>query len=242
MFARIVASVASRLPPTSAAKRDLVTTALWHLQDVAYTRLRDAGFNPAYIIDVGACSGEWSRTVRQIFPKAPILMVEARASEIPNLHIAAEVIGNSAYEVCLLGAQPSDGIAFSVNATGSSLFPERSNVYQERVMLPMKTLDMVAAIKDPTFLKIDCQGAELEILKGASKTLEACEVVQLETALLPYNEGAPTAAEVISFMDQRGFVIFDVSGFVRPADRHLVQMDILFARNASQLRPNSFNY
>ena len=62
MFNRLVASVAGRLPLYSklVAKRHLVTTALEHMQDVAYTRLRGQGFIPQLIIDIGACEGAWS--------------------------------------------------------------------------------------------------------------------------------------------------------------------------------------
>jgi FkbM family methyltransferase len=242
MFNRIVSSIAARLPATSAAKRNLVTTAFWHLQDVAYTRLRDAGFDPKYIIDIGACSGDWSRSVRQIFPKPAMLLVEARQEEEPALRSACEAIGNASFNICLLGSTKSDAVAFSLTDTGSSLFPERSNVAQEKTVLPMMTLDTIAAPKAPTFIKIDVQGAELEILKGAPKTMEVCEVIQLEVALLNYNEGAPTAAEVITFMDQSGFAFFDVAGFVRPLDKHLIQLDLLFVRKTSKLRPETFTY
>jgi hypothetical protein len=48
--------------------------------------------------------------------------------------------------------------------------------------------------------------AELECLRGGEATLAMAEVVQLEVALLNYNEGAPLAAETIAFMDGHGFV------------------------------------
>jgi FkbM family methyltransferase len=242
MLKRIVRTVADRWSATSAAKRDLLNTALDHMEDVAYTRLRNAGFVPAQIIDVGACSGRWSRDVREIFPDAPLVMIEARAKEEERLRATALQLGNARYEICLLGAAPSDAVSFSISGFGSSIFPERSNAAKVETTLPMRTLDDVAEPKSPTFLKIDAQGAELEILKGGSKTLEACEIVQLETALLPYNEGAPTAAEVVSFMDQRGFAIFDVAEFIRPMDKHLTHLDFIFASKTSRLRPDSFSF
>jgi len=49
-------------------------------------------------------------------------------------------------------------------------------------------------------------------------------------ALLHYNEGAPTAAEVVAFMDEKGFAIFDIAGLVRPGGRDLVQIDIIYFR------------
>jgi hypothetical protein len=54
MLNRIVASIAAHLAPTSKFKRDLVRTALWHLEDVSYARLVEGGFKPGGIIDIGA--------------------------------------------------------------------------------------------------------------------------------------------------------------------------------------------
>ena len=91
------------------------------------------------------------------------------------------------------------------------------------------TLDDVTAHLDgPIFLKLDVQGAEVEVLDGGSKTLDRSDLVQLEVALLPYNEGGATFLQVINYMDQRGFVPFDVAGMIRPTGAELVQVDMLF--------------
>jgi FkbM family methyltransferase len=242
----LIASLASRLHPRSRMKRELVTVASWHLQDVAYARLKDASFAPGGIVDIGAYSGEWSRSLRKIFASAPILMIEAREEERPRLADACQSIGNSNYMIALLGATQAQQSNFAVSGSGSSMFPERSNTPREIITLPMTTLDAVMleypVLKGPLLLKLDVQGAELEILKGASKTLSAAEFVQLEVALLPYNDGAPTSAETIAFMDQLGYAIFDIIGFVRPYNLHLVQLDILFAKKTSAIRPTEFRY
>jgi FkbM family methyltransferase len=238
----------TRLKPASKTKRALVNIANEHLQDVAYARLKEAGFNPGGIIDVGASFGSWSTEIRRIFPVSPILMIEARATEEFLLKKTCVEIGNASCEIALLGAHESEA-SFAVNAlnaSGSSLFPERSNVPRETAALPMSPLDSLIELHrelcGPLLLKLDVQGAELEVLKGARQTLRSAEVLQLEVALLPYNEGAPLAAEVISYLDEAGFAIFDVIDFVRPADRHLVQMDLLFVREGSRLRPVEFVY
>ena len=66
--------------------------------------------------------------------------------------------------------------------------------------------------------------------------------MQLEVALLNYNESAPQAAEVISFMDSKGFAVFDIAGFVRPKGIELVQLDIIFVKKESSLRPSFFHF
>ena len=80
------------------------------------------------------------------------------------------------------------------------------------------------------------------MLRGADAALKKTEVVQLEVALLPYNEGAPTPLEVFNFMDELGFAIYDIAGFVRPNARDLAQIDVIFVRKDSKLRPERFHF
>jgi FkbM family methyltransferase len=245
MISRLISSLLTRLPPSSTTKEKLVATALRCLPDVAYYRLQERGFEPGLIVDVGAYDGRWSRQVRTIFRNAPILMIEARESERANLAATCDQISNARYEIALLNAESRQNVRFYVHDTGSSLFPERSNVPRSEKTLDSRTLDGVVgnlSFSGPVFLKLDVQGAELEILKGGTDTLNRCELVQLEIALLNYNERSPTAAEVIAFMDSRGFDLFDVVGFIRPDDRNLVQIDAIFARNDSSLRPDFFQF
>ena len=86
------------------------------------------------------------------------------------------------------------------------------------------------------------QGSELDILERGQTALAAAEVVQLEVALLQYNEGAPLAHKVIEFMVSKGFLFFDIGGFVRPKPLNLVQMDVLFVKKDSNLRQNFFDF
>ena len=59
-------------------------------------------------------------------------------------------------------------------------------------LITTATLDKIAGpVPSRGLLKIDVQGTELEVLEGGEKTLSTCEAVQLEIALLPYNDGAP---------------------------------------------------
>jgi hypothetical protein len=107
MFNRIVSSVASRLPATSAAKRDLVRTAFWHIQDVAYARLREAGFMPGGILDIGAHDGRWAAAVRAVYPEPHLLMIDARGEETTKLRAKCQQHPNTDFEIAMLG--PSEG-------------------------------------------------------------------------------------------------------------------------------------
>ncbi len=241
---RLPAMVLRRLPPS--ARNEAVAVANGFVEEVAYRKLAERGFRPAGIIDVGAYHGDWTRMARSVFHDTPALMVEAQEGKKPYLDAVCASLPKVSYASTLLGSQPGQQATFYEMETGSSLLPEQSNVPRTERTLTMRTLDEVAgealAGLEPLFLKLDVQGAELQVLAGGAATLQRCEVVQLEVALLPYNRGAPTMLEVMSFMDARGFVPFDIAGFIRPNGRDLVQVDLMFARRDSALRPDYFNY
>ena len=245
-FVHKIINAAARFPYNPSDKRYLVDTILQQLPGVTYQRLREFGFVPGGIVDVDACDGEWSRIIRQVFGRAPILMIEARDEQRQSLTGALADIPDSQYLISLLGRESAPSIPFYVCESGSSLFIERSNAMKAERTIPMATLDDTMEnfkeLSAPLFLKLDIQGAELECLRGAISTLQRTEVVQLEAALLNYNEGAPHAAEVIAFMSEHGFALFDVAGFVRQNGGNLVQLDLVFVGKNSKLRKDTFKF
>ena len=211
--------------------------------------IRDNGFSPFAVVDIGANVGEWSRTASSIFPVSRILMFDGDPDNEPALHNTVRSIGSrSQYFLSLLGPEKKDAVTLyrpDAGTTGSSILPELTSFEKESVTLPMDTLDSrteAAALQSPLLLKLDVQGFELEILKGGRRTLSLAEVVIMEASLLPYNEGAPLFAEVVAFMKEAGFVVFDFCGQLRrQSDHALFQTDIVFVKSESSLRaPRKF--
>ena len=78
------------------------------------------------------------------------------------------------------------------------------------------TLDSVVKYNNwplPDLVKLDIQGAELDVLRGAQHTLSNCTDIILEAQHTDYNEGAPKVDEVIEYMRSIGFEL--VSNFSR---------------------------
>ncbi len=243
---RIINALANRVSFGPGDRRQLIETVLRQLPEATYWRLQEQGFAPGGIVDIGAHEGNWTRTIRGIFPAPQILMIEAREEQECALRQLSSEMPRVNYIISLLGREPLNSVPFHVNGTGSSIFSERSDATQAIRTISMRTLDEVLlkfeSLVEPLFLKLDIQGAELECLQGAKATLLKAEVVQLEVALLNYNEGGPNSAETISFMSDHGFAMFDIAGFVRPNGVNLVQVDIIFVRRHSCLRPDFFNF
>lgn len=212
-------------------------------EEQAYQRLRSKGYRPAALIDVGAYEGNWTRLARRVFPEAAALMVEPQASKAPLLERVAAELPHTWFAPALLAEAAGREVTFYEMETGSSMLPENSDVARREVRLATRTLDEIAAdLPQPIFLKIDAQGAELQILAGAAQTIPRCDAIQLEVALQAYNAGAPDFQETVTTMKRHGFVPYDFSGFSRPNGMDLVQVDIIFVREDSTLRPTFFRF
>jgi hypothetical protein len=91
----------------------------------------------------------------------------------------------------------------------------------------------------PNICKIDVQGFEIEVLKGAKKILGKTDIFILEASLFRFSPNQPLLHEIIDFMVKQGYVIYDFAGFAnRPLDKALGQLDICFVLENSPLRFN----
>lgn len=206
--------------------------------------IRENGFSPVAIIDVGANVGDWSRTASSVFASSRILMFDGDPDNEPALlNTVGEIGSRSEYFLGLLGPEKKGAVTFckpDIGTTGSSVLPELTSFAKEAITLPMDTLDSLtdgADLRAPLLLKLDVQGFELKVLKGGERTLGLSEVVIMEVSPLPYNDGAPLFAEVVAFMNEKGFVAFDLCGQLgRESDYALFQTDVVFVRRESNLR------
>ncbi len=240
---RLIASVYARLG--SASRLAVADLAMRNFEETTYQRLVQMGFAPDGYIDVGAYHGNWTRLAHRVLGPKPTLMVEGQPSLVPALEAFAATRGDMAVASGVLSDTSGQQVPFYEMGTGSSIFAEASNAPREQKTTTTKTLDEVAAVFLTTvskpFLKIDVQGAELKVLAGGAKVLEKASLVQLEVAMLQYNQGAPLMPDVVAWMAERGWLPTEISGFSRPSGP-LVQIDLLFARADSPLRPSEFRF
>ena len=229
-------SLFKRIPASIKLQRSVID------MDASLLALRGAGFRPTAVIDIGAHDGAWSIMAHRRFPEATFHMVEALPGKKDVLSdvCARRLKSGSTLHITLLGPEARDAVTFFEMGTGSSVLSEVTGFARTQRALPMQRLDGLLeplALEGPLFVKIDTQGFEIEILKGAEQILRKTEAALLETSLLEFNEGAPSINEVIAFMDERDFVPFDICELHRRAsDQVLFQCDILFVKKDSALR------
>ena len=102
------------------------------------------------------------------------------------------------------------------------------------IEIELTTLDEFVAkhqISGRFFLKADVQGYEIELLKGASRTLPNIPLIQVEISLVPLYQGAPDLPEVWKYLDSLGYRFLEVADvLISPTDRTPVSCDLLFGR------------
>jgi FkbM family methyltransferase len=112
--------------------------------------------------------------------------------------------------------------------TGDPLTPRRVQV---------TTIDRIIAkhaFPEPFGLKIDTEGAELEVIRGADATLERTLFVIAEVGVLHNRfEGSYSFAQFIAAMDQAGFEVCDLLGIGRANSSHVVDVDLVFQRRGN---------
>lgn len=108
-----------------------------------------------------------------------------------------------------------------------------SSVIKTTENIQMKTLDSfeLYGSNRNIFLKIDTQGYELEVLKGAIKTFSNISLIKLELSTYCLYKDQPLCDELISFLYKKNFNIIDIeNGFRSNSSSEMLQFDALFKK------------
>ncbi len=203
--------------------------------------IKSRGADVKNILDIGAHKADWSLMTSDIFPKAAYYMIEPQDEMKPYIETFLKT-HNGAWFQGGAGAENGE-LTLSVwdDFAGSSfLLPEGEESGKQQRKVPIYTVDYLIETKKmpvPDICKIDVQGFEIEVLKGAKTILGKTDIFILEASLFRFSPNQPLLHEIIDFMVQNGYVIYDFAGFAnRPMDKALGQLDICFVLENSPLR------
>ena len=184
------------------------------------------------VIDIGASTGIWSERLMRYFPRCQYLLVEAQPAHEPALRDWCGRHGNAQYVLAAAG-ESAGRVFFEV---GDDPFGGQASATPAagKIEVPVVTIDAEVAARKlpgPYLLKFDTHGFELPILKGASATLAATEVIIMECYNFRISPECLTFAEMCAWLGERGFRCIDlVEPLHRPHDDAFWQMDLVFAR------------
>jgi FkbM family methyltransferase len=204
-----------------------------------FKHIKSLGFDVRTVIDVGVAFG--TPPIYAAFPNARYFFIEPVAECRPVLEKLKQKL-NAEYFLVAAGAENGE-VTFNVHddISGSSLFSqvEGKALDGEARPTPMRRLDSLlpAELEHPVFLKIDTQGAEIEVLKGLGDRISEIDLLILETSMMPMRQGIPEFADIVAYCDAAGFAVYDVlEGHTRSLDNALAQIDLAFVRKDSPLR------
>jgi len=194
------------------------------------------------VIDVGANIGQFAYMAHVALPKLPIFSFEPDPVCFTGLQrtFAAHHISGKCFPLAISDREGQVALNVYESPANNSLLPRQNEHPMAVRQVNCATLDSLctelSAVHAP-FLKIDVQGAELAVLRGATEFLKRCKFVMLETSLVHSYEGNAHIADAFSFMRDAGFVCWEIVDALRkkkPDELGIVEMDLLFIRSGKR--------
>jgi FkbM family methyltransferase len=236
----LVLRTASEARALGISRRQLNLVRAWHLQLLPSLEMISHGL----VVDIGAHEGHWTRALLEIVPKAQVICVEPQADLCALLERRFAGDGRVSVDGRAVadapGTRPFHLLGASVNGSlhtprpGMDEFYDRGWEVRDTVSVETTTVDEIVGARTVGLLKIDVQGAEQEVLAGATAALPRTTAVMLEVTFVSHYEGDATFVELHRTMQDAGFRLAGISsparsprGAMLTADACYVNLDFL---------------
>lgn len=207
---------------------------------IEHTKLLEL-LDPATVIDVGAHTGQFALATSSACPRASLVSFEPQPDAATTYRKAvtrrAELI-----EVALGQSAGTARMHISRASDSSSLLnPSQAQIHHfpgtdvvGTLDVAVKTLDSALANRTfdaPILLKIDVQGTEIDVLRGAHTFLQLVDWVYVELSMVELYESQHLAPDVIAELRGMGFNLSGVYNLQTALNGLALQADFLFARS-----------
>lgn len=197
------------------------------------------------VLDVGASSGKFATALRAAGYAGRIVSFEPLETSFSRLERASHLDPRWQRLPVALGAAAGTAVLnVARNEASSSLHAmERRHADVEprsayvatqecRVMRLEDLRGDLFAPDEKLYLKLDVQGSELDVLRGAGEAIELVQIVEVELSLVPLYTGTPLATEVLEHLDRLGFGLVSLEpAWVDPVTRTILQVDGVLVRS-----------
>lgn len=177
-------------------------------------KLQSQGVNPRVIWDVGACVLHWYHLARKIWPNASYYLVDGNSTceflyQQHQIDYQIAVVSNSDRRSVTFWQNDTHPAGSSYYRENDQLCPHSSQLYTnaQSATVCCQTLQTISTRRQwplPDLLKLDVQGAELDVLQGLID-LDCVEHIILELQHVEWNLGAPHCSQVITWLENHNF-------------------------------------
>lgn len=176
------------------------------------------------IVDIGGGIGASVILYRKYFPANRIMVFEpisenynairSRINGLQNIEVINKALGNenSFVPINIANRITSSSLLPLSADPGSEAFSEKNLGKSRDEKIEVVRLDdfLSKNSRDIGVMKIDVQGYEMNVLKGAEKTLERTKVIVMEANNHEGYAGAPKYYETDAFLRDHNFTLYDI--------------------------------
>jgi FkbM family methyltransferase len=173
-------------------------------------------FYPKIIFDVGANTGQTVLKWNKFFPKAEYYCFEPVNSTMLALKNNTAKYKNIHYYQCALGAESKQAdITLCHDPSLNSFVDSVKEIGEKTEKVQINTIDEICELESLNFidvLKIDTEGFDIEVLKGAVRMLETNRImfIQVEAGMNPYNKLHVPLQNFVDYLAQYNYVLFGI--------------------------------
>jgi FkbM family methyltransferase len=175
------------------------------------------------VLDVGANAGQYGHWLRSLGYHGRLISFEPGERAFRALQEAAKP--DPLWDCHHFALGPRDGsleLRISHDSIGSSAFTPTARkmeltpeaVQDSTEHAAMRSLASLwrslGCAGTRAYLKVDVEGFELEVLRGANSVLKDLSYMELELSFAPVYSGAPLFGEVFAFASAHGFDVFAI--------------------------------
>jgi len=150
----------------------------------------------------------------------------------PNVHYIPLALGESARTAILhLTVEPACSSLYRPIPAVSQLLPESACTAavgtQSVALQSFDAWKQEQGVGPVSVMKLDTQGSELGVLRGAQNALRDVQLLEIEVEFNPLYEGQPLFGDIDHYLRQHGFVLWQLGHTVHYSSRHLHGMALL---------------
>jgi len=218
-----------------------------------FQKLLFAGEKHMVVFDVGAYVGDITAAYAKILPQATIYCFEPFPNSFKELSRLAKSKNIKTYQIALSNQKGKAKFLVNTDRSCNSMFPRPTTgakYYSEssqnigQIEVKTQALDTFCeteVINDIDILKLDVEGAELKVLKGATRKLteKRIKLIFTEVMFVAHYEGGCLFHEVSDFLSRYHYTLYNLYDLKRARNGRLRWGNAIFLNPQMQARIES---